>query len=92
MMANRRGARHLWALFSLSIIVFAADDNALAEERQVILACDPPWEAIDKCESSGGRFDSLHCRCVSPRLKPVCSLVCFDGELDTKLCRCIRSK
>jgi hypothetical protein len=92
MIANGSGARHLWTLFSLSMIVFAAAYSALAQERRVTLACDPPWEVIDRCEAAGGRFDSQHCRCVSPRPPPACSLVCFDGKLDATLCRCVRSK
>jgi hypothetical protein len=79
----------LLGLFALTVV-----ENAVAEERRGVIACRPTMEAKDKCVSAGGRFDFLHCRCVGPQPEHtgVCSLVCFDGALDAKRCRCIHPK
>jgi hypothetical protein len=79
----------LLGLFGLTVV-----ENAVAEGLRGVIACSPTIEAKDKCVSSGGRFDFLHCGCVSPLPEHtiVCSLVCFDGTLDAKLCRCIHPR
>ncbi len=78
----------------LGLFALTAVKNAVAEERHVVIACSPTTEAMDKCVSSGGRFDFLHCRCAGqqPAHTTLCSLVCFDGKLDAKRCRCIHPK
>ena len=79
----------LLGLFALTVV-----ENTVAEGRRGVIACSPTTKAMDKCVSSRGRFDFLHCRCVSPQPEHtiVCSLVCFDGTLDAKRCRCIHPK
>ena len=67
-----------------------------AEQAPVILACSPTWEAIDTCQSSGGRYDTLRCRCVRGNFNfsasHPCALVCIDGFLDAQACRCVHPK
>lgn len=77
------------AIFTMAFGV--ASNVARAMEPNVILACTPTEQAMERCEASGGRFDTLRCRCVGARpTTEVCTLVCFDGELDARRCRCIR--
>jgi hypothetical protein len=92
-----RGMRFLGSCFlvsSILLLAFAPLNKATAEEAQVILACSPTWQAIDACQSSGGRFDTLHCKCVHGNATAFhpCALVCIDGFLDANRCRCVHPK
>jgi hypothetical protein len=95
MTTNLRWARCLCAIFSAFLVTaFVGANIARAEDRSVILACSPTVEAMDRCESSGGHFDTARCKCVNakPKKVPVCALVCIDGVLDAKLCKCVQTK
>jgi len=80
---------------SVAASAFAAVPGANAEEAQLMLACSPTWQAIDACQSSGGHFDTLHCRCLHTKAMTVshpCALVCVDGFLDANACKCVHPK
>jgi hypothetical protein len=70
-----------------------AQHATITEQSPVILACTPTPEAMDACSAAGGHFDSARCRCVKAQVRAAgpCALVCFDGVLDPKACRCVQS-
>jgi hypothetical protein len=78
------------------LIVALAGTESYAEQARVLLACSPTWEAINACQSAGGRYDTERCRCSRGNFKsivsPPCALVCFDGFLDARACRCVHPK
>jgi len=83
--------------FVLALAMVAlAGSKADAEQARVLLACSPTWEAINACQTSGGRYDTLRCRCVRGNVNSTlfhpCALVCFDGFLDAQACRCVHPK
>jgi len=81
---------------SVAALTFASAHYAVAQQAQLMLACSPTWEAIERCQSSGGHFDTLHCRCVRGQAAATvfhpCALVCIDGFLDAAACRCVHPK
>jgi hypothetical protein len=75
----------------VAIVVVMAASVAKAQLAPVILACTPTDTAIERCEAAGGKYDTLRCKCVRPpRVPKVCSLVCVDGVLDARRCKCIQ--
>ena len=54
-------------------------------------ACTITEGAIEACEASGGKMDTVKCTCVTspPKIPTPCAIVCPDGRVDTEHCRCI---
>jgi hypothetical protein len=77
-----------------TLAIFAVGQAARAGDPQLILACLPTEEALEKCLAKGGNFDGVHCKCIKPEQKielpnTPCVLTCPVGKLDDKRCRCI---
>ena len=88
-----RSTRSLLLIFAFTMSILPA--VASAQDAKVWLACTPTPAAIQRCEASGRQFDTLRCRCLKPvsisvPLIQPCGLVCVEGVLDDKTCRCIK--
>lgn len=76
----------------MAIALSALTLPSAAQAPSVVPACTITEGAVEACEASGGKMDTLKCICVTPPLKTPtpCAIVCPDGRIDTEHCRCIK--